>query len=92
MSQTFKTWRRTSEPAKNICELFRKHQQTGGKEGISINATAEQIKSLYDSTPELAAYNPRYFTANFKSLGTWFTTQEALQGARSKSFYSLFYL
>ena len=85
-AKKYKNWSRNSKAAKDLIKEFEKFKATGGKEGISTEITNEQITSLYNNTPALAEYNPRYFQTNFGSLVTWYNTNYALTGARSKFF------
>jgi len=91
-SKNYKTWSKKSNKAKDLITEFDLFHSTSGTQGIDPNSTGDIVTKLYDDTPSLHKYNPRYFTTNFKNLVSFYKLNQSLNSGRSKLFnFILFY-
>ena len=80
----YTTWRQSSDEGNNLTDQFKLFDSTNGAEGINPKIDSTEIKQLYERTPELHKYNPRYFRQNFKNLVAVHELNKSLNNGRRK--------
>ena len=87
-SENYKSWSKTSNEAKELITTFNLFDSSNGAQGVDPKLQgAADIKQLYESTPSLHKFNPRYFRQNFKNLVAAWELNKSLTTGRSKYVY-----
>ena len=81
-SKKYKSWSQKHDEAKDLLTQFELFSTTNGAEGINPKISSLEIRQLYDSTPALHDYNPKYFRQNFKNLVTAYEINKSLTSGR----------
>ena len=90
MTTKYRAWNQKHNEVKELTTAFDLFESTNGAKGINPNLEPSEIKQLYDSTPSLHCYNPRYFRGNFKNLVSNWEINKHLTTGRSKYFFKCF--
>ena len=89
-SRNYKSWSKTSNEAKELSTKFALFDSSNGTQGVNPKLGGEELKQLYESTPSLHKYNPRYFRQNFKNLVAAWELNKSLTTGRSKYIFNSF--